>query len=137
MIQRDWNYGIIVEGDLPQIMTALCTVLKELNFEWKIGSKDFKLKVRKVIDDSIPLDESAIDNYIKKNFLKFTMHVQRVSKTEDHRYIVNFILERGTTMLFLDFFSDFNALLEKQDLNVLFSCQSDAPTIIRDEEEQL
>lgn len=103
-------------------MIALCECLKQLNFEWQGISKDFKLKVRKVIDDTVPLDESAIDTYIRKNFLKFNMHIQRVSKTEEMRYMVLFILQRGTTMLFLDFFQDINNLIStRQDIEVLFS----------------
>ena len=92
-----------------------------MGFEWQVYSKDFKMKVRKIVDDSVPIDAEAIDNYIKKNFLKLNMHIQRMSKTEEYKYIVHFILQKGTTMLFMDFFSDFCTLLNSKDLKILDS----------------
>ena len=48
--------------------------MAQLDMEWKIIGKDYKLKVKSVFKDR----EANIDEYMKKNFLKFTLHIQKV-----------------------------------------------------------
>lgn len=45
--------------------------MAELDMEWKIVGKDYKLKVKSVLKDR----EANIDEFMKKNFLKFTLHI--------------------------------------------------------------
>ncbi len=72
------TYGYVV-GTMNspyEILAICCEKMAELNMEWKVVGKDYKLKVRSCTDQLQP--GANIDEFMKHYFLKFTLQVQRV-----------------------------------------------------------
>lgn len=72
------TYGYMVSSHHSpyEILALCCENMAQLSLEWKVVSKEYKLKVRSCTDQLQP--DANIDEFMKHYFLKFTLQVQRV-----------------------------------------------------------
>ena len=64
------------------MLKIVCITLIELGIEWQFDNKEMKLKCRtKVEDEKLFEDDKFIEDYIRQEFLKFIIYINKVVKT--------------------------------------------------------
>ena len=53
LTESESSYGILFAGNLAPMMKLVCNALSSLNIEWKVFSKDFRLKCRTKHDSEL------------------------------------------------------------------------------------
>ena len=65
-----------------------------------------RLKCRNVIKHELIEDESMIDDFLKKNFIKFCVAIFRI-KSNEEKYFLDVYLLKGTPIVFMNFMHSF------------------------------
>ena len=64
------------------MLKVICSALIEVGIEWQYDRHEMKLKCRtKVNDDKLFEDDKFIEDYIRKEFLKFYVYINKIVKT--------------------------------------------------------
>ena len=64
------------------MLKLTCLVLKEIEIEWQYDQKEMKLKCRtKVDDEKLVDDDKFIEDFIRQQFLKFYIYINKLVKT--------------------------------------------------------
>ena len=64
------------------MLKVICSALIEVGIEWQYDKHEMKLKCRtKVNDDKLFEDDKFIEDYIRKEFLKFYVYINKIVKT--------------------------------------------------------
>ena len=72
-------YGILFAGNLEHMLKLVCSSLSSLNIEWKVFSKDFRLKCRTKHDSEfVSKGGQQFEAFLRKKFVKFYLQFQRV-----------------------------------------------------------
>ena len=64
------------------MLKLVCLTLIKIEIEWQYDSKEMKLKCRtKVDDEKLVDDDKFIEDFIRQQFLKFYVHIQKLVKS--------------------------------------------------------
>jgi len=64
------------------MLKLVCLVLKEIEIEWQYDQKEMKLKCRtKVDDEKLVDDDKFIEDFIRQQFLKFYIYINKSVKS--------------------------------------------------------
>ena len=64
-----------------EMLKLVCLTLIEIEIEWQYDSKEMKLKCRtKVDDEKLVDDDKFIEDFIRQQFLKFFVYIDKVVK---------------------------------------------------------
>ena len=114
----------------------VCKALASCNFEWQLGASELKLKCRTKINESdIEWDDFSyfsVEEFLRKNFVKFTVQLHRWSRELSDTYLVDFVhIKSGVFCLFDDQIHD---LLSAISRDALFHQLQIIPTVALAEE---
>lgn len=64
------------------MLKIVCQALITLGIEWQYDKNEMKMKCRtKVDDDKLFEDDKFIEEYIRQEFLKFIVYINKIVKT--------------------------------------------------------
>ncbi len=95
------------------MVLLVCDVLRALDYDWQFMKKDMRLKCRNVITHELIEDESMIDEFLKKNFIKFCVAIFRIKNNEE-KYFLDVYLLKGTPIVFMNFAHSFLAEMKER-----------------------
>lgn len=66
------------------MLKLVCLVLKKIEIEWQFDQKEMKLKCRtKVDDEKLVDDDKFIEDFIRQQFLKFYVYINKLVKNNN------------------------------------------------------
>ena len=69
------------QGDPKDMMKLVCLALKKMEVEWQFDQKELKMKCRTKVDDNKLIDDDKfIEDFIRQQFLKFYVYVNKLAK---------------------------------------------------------
>jgi len=76
-----FHVGIKFSGKPHEMLKLVCLTLIKIEIEWQFDSKEMKLKCRtKVDDEKLVDDDKFIEDFIRQQFLKFYIHIDKIVK---------------------------------------------------------
>lgn len=76
-----FNVGIKFNGKPQDMLKLVCLTLIKIEIEWQFDPKEMKLKCRtKVDDEKLVDDDKFIEDFIRQQFLKFYVYIDKVVK---------------------------------------------------------
>lgn len=81
-------------GSIYEFIKILCVALKDLDYEWLMSFKDVKFKCRSKINEheflwDDPFAEVSLEDYLKKEFIKFYLQIFKWNKELADTYYVD------------------------------------------------
>ena len=68
-------------GDPHEMLKLVCRALVQVEIEWQYDAKEMKLKCRtKVDDEKLVDDDKFIEDFIRQQFLKFYVYINKLVK---------------------------------------------------------
>lgn len=69
------------QGDPHEMLKLVCMALIKIEIEWQYDQKEMKLKCRtKVDDEKLVDDDKFIEDFIRQQFLKFYVYMNKLVK---------------------------------------------------------
>jgi hypothetical protein len=97
--------NIIFRGSPTDIMDSVKEGLVSNNFEWQFISKELKFKCRTRINGSDMWDDLSdgfnLEDFMKRDFVKFTVSIQKWSKDISEVYVVGFTFVKSAINCYL------------------------------------
>lgn len=79
-----FNVGLKFQGNPQEMLKLVCLVLKKIEIEWQYDQKEMKLKCRtKVDDEKLVDDDKFIEDFIRQQFLKFYVYINKLVKNNN------------------------------------------------------
>lgn len=105
------QYGLIIKGQSSQIIAVVCQSLIVNSYEWQYNIKEMKIKCRTRINENDIWDdynsEFSIEEFLKKNFIKFQISILRWSKEHPDTFMVDFMhIKSGINTLYFEQFNE-------------------------------
>ena len=71
-------------GDPHEMLKLVCRALVQVEIEWQYDAKEMKLKCRtKVDDEKLVDDDKFIEDFIRQQFLKFYVYINKLVKSNN------------------------------------------------------
>ena len=72
------------QGDAHEMLKLVCRALIQVEIEWQYDPKEMKLKCRtKVDDEKLVDDDKFIEDFIRQQFLKFYVYINKLAKSNN------------------------------------------------------
>ena len=116
-----WRVGIICKKECYNLTQDILKILEKNDYEWKIVSSSYKIKVRKKIPESENNDNNELntENKNKPNSLNVLIQIfGDIDKHNKDEFLVDLHKLSGTVMEFLEFASNFVSCIQKEGLIV-------------------
>jgi len=116
-----WRVGIICKKECYNLTQDILKILEKNDYEWKIVSSSYKIKVRKKIPESENNDnnELNIENKVRPNSLNVLIQIfGDIDKHNKDEFLVDLHKLSGTVMEFLEFASNFVSCIQQEGLIV-------------------
>ena len=116
-----WRVGIICKKECYNLTQDILKILEKNDYEWKIVSSSYKIKVRKKIPESEINDnnELNIENKTRPNSLNVLIQIfGDIDKHNKDEFLVDLHKLSGTVMEFLEFASNFVSCIQQEGLIV-------------------
>ena len=116
-----WRVGIICKKECYNLTQDILKILEKNDYEWKIVSSSYKIKVRKKISESENNDnnELNIENKVRQNSLNVLIQIfGDIDKHNKDEFLVDLHKLSGTVMEFLEFASNFVSCIQQEGLIV-------------------
>lgn len=82
--QGSFHVGMKFQGDPQEMLKLVCRALIEVEIEWQYDPKEMKLKCRtKVDDEKLVDDDRFIEDFIRQQFLKFYVYINKLVKSNN------------------------------------------------------
>ena len=79
-----FHVGMKFQGNPHEMLKLVCLVLKKIEIEWQYDQKEMKLKCRtKVDDEKLVDDDKFIEDFIRQQFLKFYVYINKLVKNNN------------------------------------------------------
>lgn len=79
--QGSYHVGMKFLGDPHEMLKLVCRALVQVEIEWQYDAKEMKLKCRtKVDDEKLVDDDKFIEDFIRQQFLKFYIYINKLVK---------------------------------------------------------
>lgn len=76
-----FHVGIKFLGKPEEMLKLVCLALIKIEIEWQYDPKEIKLKCRtKVDDEKLVDDDKFIEDFIRQQFLKFYVYIDKLEK---------------------------------------------------------
>lgn len=76
-----FHVGLKFRGEPKEMLKMVCLVLIKIEIEWQYDQKEMKLKCRtKVDDEKLVDDDKFIEDFIRQQFLKFYVYINKLVK---------------------------------------------------------
>ena len=113
-----WRVGIICKKDCYYLTQDILKILEKNDYEWKIVSSSYKIKVRKKIPEN-DNNELNLGNQNKPNSLNVLIQIfGDIDKHNKDEFLVDLHKLSGTVMEFLEFASNFVSCIQQEGLIV-------------------
>jgi len=116
-----WRVGIICKKECYNLTQDILKILEKNDYEWKIVSSSYKIKVRKKTPESENNDnnELNIENKVRPNSLNVLIQIfGDIDKHNKDEFLVDLHKLSGTVMEFLEFASNFVSCIQQEGLIV-------------------
>ena len=116
-----WRVGIICKKECYNLTQDILKILEKNDYEWKIVSSSYKIKVRKKIPESENNDNNELntENKNKPNSLNVLIQIfGDIDKHNKDEFLVDLHKLSGTVMEFLEFSSNFVSCIQQEGLIV-------------------
>ena len=116
-----WRVGIICKKECYYLTQDILKILEKNDYEWKIVSSSYKIKVRKKIPESENNDNNELntENKNKPNSLNVLIQIfGDIDKHNKDEFLVDLHKLSGTVMEFLEFASNFVSCIQQEGLIV-------------------
>ena len=116
-----WRVGIICKKECYYLTQDIWKILEKNDYEWKIVSSSYKIKVRKKIPESENNDNNELntENKNKPNSLNVLIQIfGDIDKHNKDEFLVDLHKLSGTVMEFLEFSSNFVSCIQQEGLIV-------------------
>ena len=116
-----WRVGIICKKECYNLTQDILKILEKNDYEWKIVSSSYKIKVRKKIPESENNDNNELntENKNKPNSLNVLIQIfGDIDKHNKDEFLVDLHKLSGTVMEFLEFASNFVSSIQQEGLIV-------------------
>ena len=113
--------GIICKKECYNLTQDILKILEKNDYEWKIVSSSYKIKVRKKIPESENNDNNELntENKNKPNSLNVLIQIfGDIDKHNKDEFLVDLHKLSGTVMEFLEFSSNFVSCIQQEGLIV-------------------
>ena len=113
-----WRVGIICKKECYNLTQDILKILEKNDYEWKIVSSSYKIKVRKKIPEN---DNNELNqgNQNKPNSLNVLIQIfGDIDKHNKDEFLVDLHKLSGTVMEFLEFASNFVSCIQQEGLIV-------------------
>lgn len=79
--QRTFHVGMKFQGEPHEMLKLVCLALIQIEIEWQYDTKEMKLKCRTKVDDNKLVDDDKfIEDFIRQQFLKFYVYINKQVK---------------------------------------------------------
>lgn len=79
-----FHVGMKFQGNPHEMLKLVCLTLIKIEIEWQYDPKEMKLKCRtKVDDEKLVDDDKFIEDFIRQQFLKFYVYINKLVKNNN------------------------------------------------------